>query len=267
MCSSHRTTEVGGHPRLWWGTADGLPLALLPIGEEEGTRPGWANGSHPSSLLRTLGPVVQTPFPGLGTKGPSPAPLHTPSCVLQSAQGNPFLLGTPCHPHAFPAPACTSGDSRGGNHALLPPPISAIGETDRQVCCVCCYVCLYLCICICTCVGLLIHVPSHLFIVSTYTVRLWFHCMYTCVCTCAHVCLHLYLYVHLHACLSVCLFVCDCIVCVPLCLSVFVCMYVCIYVCLFVCVSVWTHGLRTPPVGGIWPTDMFGLALIIFSTS
>lgn len=75
-------------------------------------------------------------------------------------------------------------------------------------------------------------------IVSTYTVSLWFHCMYTCVCMCAHVCLHVYLYVYLHACLSVCLFVCDCIVCVPLCLSVFVCMYVCIYVCLFVCVCV-----------------------------
>lgn len=100
------THSSGGE--LQMGSPHRLPLALLPIGEEEGTRPGWANGSHPSSLPRTLGPVVQTPFPGFGTKGPSPAPLHTPSCVLQSAQGNSSLLGTPCHPHPFSAPVCTS---------------------------------------------------------------------------------------------------------------------------------------------------------------
>lgn len=114
----------------------------------------------------------------------------------------------------------------------------------------CLYMCLVMCVC-CVylyCEFIILFVPCLwavdvlMFVYVSVSIRM---CAFSCVyvyatVSCVHQCVYLYLLV---------------------CMSVYTCVSIC------VCVSVWTRGLRTPPVGGIWPGDVFGLAHRVFSTS
>ena len=149
----------------------GLLLALLPNGEEEGTRPGWEDGvlgmgrwacDHcklPSQSFSTCG----SGLPGPGARGPPPAPLHSPRCALQSA-----LLGGLC-PSTLFLLQHESGDSLGVNHVLalprgetvrLPAPnkLTPTREIER------CVVCLLLSVCVCICAYLHLRVFVYVFV-------------------------------------------------------------------------------------------------------
>lgn len=243
----------------------------------------WACGccKLPSQSFSTCG----SRLPGPGTRGQPPAPLPSPRCALQ-----PALLGASA---LAPCSCCSiheSGDSLGVSRALAlhrgrtvripaltssPPP----GRQERRV--VCLLLCMfgYMCLCICVvsmCLIVFVHVS-----LSTCV------CMHLVSCVC---CVYLYcefvvlfvpglcavdvlMLVYVSVSICMCAFSCVCVYatvscvhqCVYLYLSVCMSVYICVSIC--VCVSVWTRGLRTPPVGGIWPGDVFGLAHRVFSTS
>lgn len=124
---------------------------------------------------------------------------------------------------------------------------------------VCAYVWAYVYLRVC----LLAYVPSCLSTASTCTACRSAVLLHVCLCLC--VCAHACSYLYVCTCVFQCVYLCHCIVCTGVCLCMSVCTSV--YVCVSICECVWTRALGTPPVGGIWPRDVFGLALTIFSTS
>ena len=243
----------------------------------------WACGccKLPSQSFSTCG----FRLPGPGARGQPPAPLPSPHCALQ-----PALLGASA---LAPCSCCSiheSGDSLGVSRALalhrgrtvrIPAPTSSPppGRQERRV------VCLLLC--------MWVYVPVYLCCV--YALNCICACVFACVCVCIRLvtcvcCVYLYcefvvlfvpglcavdalMFVYVSVSICMCAFSCVCVYatvscvhqCVYLYLSMCMSVYICVSIC--VCVSVWTRGLRTPPVGGIWPGDVFGLAHRVFSTS
>lgn len=208
---------------------------------------------HLSSLPGASGPVVPTPSRA----------RHTRACACSS------VLPTLCSPRQRVPP----GDPRRQHLSVRgqprcdprpgpdPDEPTRIRETDGCAVCrrLCVRTCGRTCICVCVCSRTCLAVcPPHL---PVRRVDLRFYCTCACVCVCAHACSYLYVC----TCVFQCVYLCHCIVCTGVCLCMSVCTSV--YVCVSICESVWTRALGTPPVGGIWPRDVFGLALTIFSTS
>lgn len=188
MVSSPNSQIVGrGHSQqLWWGTLQmssplGLPLALLPSGEEEGTWPGWEDGVL--GIGRWACGHRKLPsqsFSTCGSRHPSQALAHEALhllLLLSTAHAAPS--GQPSWGASAPAPfSCCgmdeSGDSFGVNHALalprghtvrVPAPnkFTPISELKRWVVCLLC-VCIFVCVCvlICLCVCVFVSVPSYM---------------------------------------------------------------------------------------------------------
>lgn len=219
---------------------------------------GWACG-HLSSLPGASGPVVPTPSRAWHSRA------FTCSSLLRTLCSARQLVAPrdPLPQHAFPVLAPVSRgqagcDPRPGSD---PSNLTRIRERHRRV------VSIITCVCIDVCVFVYVsvHVPVCPLCLFVRCVSLWFYCMYTYVCVFVPICAYKYLYVHLH----VYLLVCPSVSLYCVCSSVSICKFVCmsVYMCVSICASVWTRALRTPPVGRIWPRDVFGLALVIFSTS
>lgn len=162
LSPSSQTAGWGHGQRFWQGTLlmdspMGLLLALLPNGEEEGTRPGWEDGVL--GMGRRACDHCKLPSQSFSTCGSRLQALVHEALRLLLSTPHAVLSSQPSLGASAPAPfsCCStyeSGDGLGVNHVLalprgetvrLPAPNKRTPTSEIERCAVC----LLLCVCVC----------------------------------------------------------------------------------------------------------------------
>lgn len=223
---------------MWPVALGGLPLALLPSGEEQTGQAGSGRGrvgswppKLPSQSLRTCGPNPPRPWhtrpftcaPPPPTLSSAGSPDHLPLSDLLPSRLFPLQHASRAAWVSYDALALPGGHRQ----ATCSHKLTHIG--DRGVCCHVTCVLVYICTCVyitCICVYLLVCVPVLCLCQFLVLLYVYLYLCFVCICICIY--------------RSVCVFWCVCVcVCAYACVytDVYVCACICMYVhvCLFVC--------------------------------